>query len=439
MKKKKRILIVIGTRPEIIKNAPLIREIIKRKHELWIIHTGQHYDYDMSESFFKILKLPVPNFNLETGSASDSVQLAIMIKKLEKIVINIKPDVVLAQGDTNSVLAASLVCSKLNVTFGHVEAGIRSYDLTMAEEINRRIAGVCSHFHFAPSKIAVINLLSEGVEPRRIFLTGNTIVDATIQHLSIAKTIQNSKLATIKNFLGESQFILCTLHRPSNVDNKAAMIEILLSFRELLKRNIKIIFPIHPRTVKNLKIFGLWNKFQEINNLLLTEPLDYLTFLKLMSECTLILTDSGGIQEEAVTLGKKCVTLRTNTERPETLELGINILCKTIKSDIIQTIEKQLSNNSFYNKQFINPYGDGHAACKIIDILEKNQDLYSFSSPVFLEKGAKFYKLVKINETIDKDVFEKNEGIIKMTFDIKGNAILTPRILKKGYCVVVFT
>jgi len=431
-----KIMIIFGTRPEIIKMAPLIREIEKRNLECFIIHTGQHYDYNMSQAFIKSLKLKNPDINLNVGSDLKTVQISKMISKIGKCVLDEKPDIVLAQGDTNSVLAASLVCSSLGVAFGHVEAGIRSFDLTMPEEINRRITGVASNFHFAPSENAVFNLLLEGIEPKRIFLTGNTIVDATIQHLGIAQKLKSEILNSIYEFTNNSSFILCTLHRPSNVDRKESLVEILEVFKRFEAIQQKIVFPIHPRTVKRLQEFNLWSDFQKLDNLFLTDPVDYLSFIKLLSDCSIVLTDSGGIQEEAVTLRKRCVTLRTNTERPETIKLGVNILCKTKKEDIIQAVKKQLVLGEI-NEHIPNPYGNGDSARKIIDILLDYHELYKFEPPITLDKGTKCLKLLLIETDVLTSDFEKENGTIIMVFNEKGDPILKPKYLKSNYSVMI--
>jgi len=431
-----KIMIIFGTRPEIIKMAPIIREIEKRNLECFIIHTGQHYDYNMSQAFIKSLKLKKPDINLDVRSDLKTVQISKMITKIGKCVLDEKPDIVLAQGDTNSVLATSLVCSSLGIAFGHVEAGIRSFDLTMPEEINRRITGVASNFHFAPSTKAVFNLLLEGIEPKRIFLTGNTIVDATIQHLDIAQKEKSESLDSIYKFINNSPFILCTLHRPSNVDRKESLVEILEAFKAIEAMQLKIVFPIHPRTVKRLKKFNLWSAFQELDNLFLTNPVDYLSFIKLLSDCSLVLTDSGGIQEEAVTLRKRCVTLRTNTERPETIELGVNVLCQTKKENILNAVKHQLALGEI-NEDIPNPYGNGDSAKLIVDILLNYHELYKFEPPITLEKGTKSQKLLRVESDIITSDFEKENGTIIMVFNEKGDPILKPEYLKSNYSVMI--
>jgi len=331
-----KIMIVIGTRPEIIKMSPLIREIKKNRIELILVHTGQHYDYELSQTFIKSLRLPKINFYLNVGSSSHIDQLTSIMMKLENILEATNPDIVLAQGDTNSVLGTSLACVKLEIPFGHVEAGIRSFDMTMPEEVNRRLTAVVSHLNFAPSERAVTNLLLEGIDSSRIFLTGNTIIDATFQNLEIAQNSAFPILQPIYNFIGEDDFILCTIHRPSNVDSQKNLTEIIRAFEDLSEHQIKIVFSMHPRTKHKLAEFNLLKRITKIINVYICNPLDYLPFLQLMDKCSLIFTDSGGIQEEAVALRKQCITLRENTERPETIEMGLNELCPTVSSEIVK-------------------------------------------------------------------------------------------------------
>jgi len=430
-------MIVVGTRPEIIKMAPVIREILKKDIELQLIHTGQHYDYNMSQAFFDDLHLPYPDFNLSVRSGTNLYHLTTMINKLSELVDRLEPDIILAQGDTNSVLATSLVCIKKDVLFGHVEAGIRSFDCTMPEEINRKLSSISANMHFAPTNNAVINLLSEGIDPDRIYLTGNTIVDATLQHLEIIERYNSEELKDIYNFIHKEDFILCTLHRPSNVDNYRTLVEILKSFEILSKKGKKIVFPIHPRTYKNLEKNDLLSQFYKIPNLLFTKPLNYLGFLKLMRDCSLILTDSGGIQEEAITLKKKCVTLRTNTERPESISVGYNVLCKTEAKEITEKVTKQLDNLN-EKLEFENPFGDGTASKKIVNLIIDNITKVKFKSPTFNKYGTKILKHHNVTKKILKDVFEKRHGKIQLIFDSNGNPISIHPVLEKGYNIIYF-
>ena len=432
------IMVILGTRPEIVKMAPVVRAILEAKQNLQLVHTGQHYDYEMSQAFIENLKLPKPSVNLEIGSSSHAQQLSMMIKELEIIIDQLKPDFVLAQGDTNTVLASSLVCSKMDVPFGHVEAGIRSFDMTMPEEINRKLAGAVSNASFAPSERAVYNLLAEGIEPSRIFLTGNTVVDATYQHLELARKTENKIIDSIYDFIGGEKYILCTIHRPSNVDGITPLNEILKAFSLLDKQGIKIIFPIHPRTRNNIKKFGLLNEFESLVNLSIVKPLEYLSFLRIMSDCSLLLTDSGGIQEEAVTLKKRCITLRENTERPETLEVGLNELSSTEANKIFNKtmIALQKSENEELLSNFENPYGDGTAAKKIIDIVIKKHKELAFTPPSFITKGAPKYHITKLDSKKSKKNFESEKGKIIFVFNLKGDPILIPDLLEEGSTVL---
>jgi UDP-N-acetylglucosamine 2-epimerase (non-hydrolysing) len=432
-----RVMVVIGTRPEIIKMAPVVRAFHNKDIELTIVHTGQHYDFEMSQTFFDSLNLPKPSVNFNVGSGSHIYQISSIITKLEKITDENKPDILLAQGDTNSVLASSLVCIKNSISFGHVEAGIRSFDYTMPEEINRKYAAIAANMNFAPTDNAVFNLLFEGIDFNIIYLTGNTIVDATLQHLKLSKEMTSKDLEMIYDFISGRQFILCTLHRPSNVDNKESLNEILNAFHELCNNGDVIILPIHPRTVQKMKDFQLYSKFKNISNLLLTNPLNYLNFIKIMSECSLILTDSGGVQEEAVTLKKFCVTLRHNTERPETIKIGINILCKTKKENIIKAVRNQLNKSKATLNYLVNPYGDGKAGEKIVDLILDNYEKTKFTPPCLLKKGSLTFKLEKINNKISRMEFEKEYGNIVSLFNSSGDPLLIPEILDKDLTAIV--
>ena len=434
----KKIMIVVGTRPEIIKMSPIIREIVKQNIDLIIVHTGQHYDFELSQVFFEDLKLPKIDYNLEIGSGSHAQQLSSIISKLEKPISTNNPDIVLAEGDTNSVLATALVCNKANIPFGHVEAGIRSFDMTMPEQVNRKITAVVSHLNFAPSERAFINLLSEGIERNRIFLTGNTIVDATIQNLKLSINTHFEELDELYDFIDESPFILCTIHRPSNVDFKEKLVEIMKSFSTLSKQNLKIIFPMHPRTKSNLIKFQIYEDFSKINNLFICKPLAYLPFLQLMNKCSLILTDSGGIQEEAISLNKECLTLRENTERPETIEIGLNELCPTESDIIIEKITKKIFNgtNDLSLREIKNPYGEGDAAKKILAIIRDKINIAKFQSPSYLKIGSPSFRIHRINENMKLNDFREKEEKISMIFDEKGNPLATIDELKKGYLVI---
>lgn len=355
-----KISIILGTRPEIIKMSPVIRKCEKEGLDSFILHTGQHYSYNMDRIFFEKLSLPEPEFNLEIGSGSHGEQTGRMIIEIEKILAKEAPDVVLVQGDTNTVLAGAIAASKMNIKIGHVEAGLRSYDNTMPEEINRRLADHCSDYLFAPTEKSKDILVNEGISLDKIFVTGNTIVDAVYKNLEIAENSGN-----ILGDLGleEKKYFLLTAHRQENVDDLRKMKGMLQGLRRVKdKFNLPIVFPIHPRTKKRMKEFNM-----NLDFLNLIEPLDFLDFLNLENKAKLILTDSGGVQEESCILGVPCVTLRENTERPETVEVGSNMLAGTDEGRIVQSVDSMLKKKTTW----INPFGDGKAADSIIGILKE--------------------------------------------------------------------
>lgn len=355
-----KIAIVIGTRPEIIKMAPVIDEIKKRGIEFSLIHTGQHYDHEMSQQFFQDLELPKPDHYIGVGSKSHAKMTAATMEGLEDILKGETPDIVMVQGDTNAVLSGALVASKMHIPVGHVEAGLRSFDKTMPEEINRIVADTCTHLYYTPTEKAALNLLFEGADPENIIITGNTIVDACLRNLEIAKHKSSIRFPSDK-------ILTVTVHRAENVDNKARLKSITQALLEL--DEFMIIFPVHPRTRKNLEKFHLYKLLAEAEHIKLVKPLGYLDFLLLLSKSYVILTDSGGLQEEAITLNIPCLTLRYNTERPETVEAGGNMLVGADKKRIINTLRLIQEDPNFRMKMINapNPYGDGKASEKIID------------------------------------------------------------------------
>ncbi len=359
---------IIGTRPEIIKMSPLIDEVENRGIDYFLVHTGQHYDHEMSQQFFLDLELKEPHYNIGVGSNSHGKQTATMLEGIEDVLISEKPDIVLVQGDTNAVLAGALAAAKLHIPVGHVEAGLRSYDKTMPEEINRLVADVCTRLFFVPTEETAVNLLLEGASPEDIFITGNTVVDACYRNLKIAEKSSNiiSKLGV------EGDILSLTLHRAENVDDKERLENIV---KALLKiKNVTIVFPVHPRTVKTLKEFGMYVKLERAPHIKMIKPIGYLDFLILQSHSKLMITDSGGIQEEAITLNVPCLTLRYNTERPETVNAGGNVLVGASTEKITRNVSEILNDNTVYSrmKEAPNPYGDGTSSKKIIDIILDN-------------------------------------------------------------------
>jgi len=352
-----KISIVLGTRPEIIKFSPVIRECERLGLDYFVLHTGQHYSYNMDRVFFEQLELPDARYNLDVGSGSHGEQTGKMLIGIEKVLKQEKPDMVLVEGDTNSTLAGALAAVKLHIKVGHVEAGLRSYDRQMPEEINRVLADHCSDLLFAPTEKSKRILLGEGIPEDKVYVTGNTVVDAVYQNLEIAE-----RRVDVLNSLGleEHGFFLVTVHRQENVDSEERFRGILKGL-ELVKERfgLPVVYPVHPRAKKQMEAFSLNPK-----GLTLIEPLDYLSFLRLEGKARLVLTDSGGVQEETCVLKVPCVTLRYNTERPETLEVGSNTLAGTDPQVILEKADLMLRKERTWD----NPFGDGEAGKKIVEI-----------------------------------------------------------------------
>jgi len=415
--------IILGTRPEIIKMSPIIDEIIKQNEELLLIHTGQHYDSNMSNNIFDDLNLPKPTFNLHVGSGTHGTQTSLMIQKIEKILLEEKPDVVLVQGDTNAVISGALVCAKLHIPLGHVEAGLRSYDNTMPEEINRKVADICSTMFFVPTEESGLNLLNENISRKDIYITGNTIVDTCFCNLKIAENTYDESLEKIEQMNNK---IMLTVHRAETVDNKERLKNIIESIIQLKEYNI--IFPVHPRTLKKLKEFDLYKLIEFREHIHIIPPLSYLKFLKIMNKSKLILTDSGGLQEEAITLNIPVLTLRNNTERPETVKSGGNILVGNDKEKIIKYSLKILKNEEFNNKMknTKNPYGDGTSAKQIIEIIKNKYDKHTLKIESPTDISREYTIMLKnIEENINVLDYEKKYNtIIKSIF--KDETLLYP-------------
>lgn len=417
-----KIAVVLGTRPEIIKMASVIDEIENRGHELLLIHTGQHYDKEMSENFFIDLELPTPDYNIHVGSGSHGKQTGKMMDGIEEVVLAEKPDILLVQGDTNAVLAGALVASKLHIPVGHVEAGLRSFDETMPEEINRLAADVCSKLYFVPTEESAINLMMEGISRKRIIITGNTVVDACFRNLKIAESRPIEKydqsLAEL-DIDNMENIVTLTMHRAENVDIKERVENIIGALAELSEMNI--IFPIHPRTKKMIENFGLFDELNNMEHVHIIKPVGYLDFLLLISKSTFILTDSGGLQEEAITLDVPALTLRYNTERPETVTAGGNILVGSDKDVILENARKILDDAEFAEKMRSakNPYGMGNAAKimldKIIDA-DMNDELAVRAPDAVMATFTR--KLVVPDEDVTVSEFEEaNNALVKIVFD----------------------
>ena len=342
--------------------SPVIRECKRKREDYFILHTGQHYSYNLDKVFFHDLELPDAKYNLNTGSGTHAEETGKMLMGIEKVLVKEEPDIVLVEGDTNTVLAGALAAAKLGLKVGHVEAGLRSFDRSMPEEINRILTDHCSDFLFAPTTKAEENLLKEGIEGNKIFVTGNTIVDAVFQNLKIAER----KAADILNKLNlqPNEYFLVTAHRQENVD-KEKRLKGILDGLELVYRkfNFPVLYPVHPRTMKRINEFGL----QTPKGVRLIEPLGFLEFLLLEANAKLVLTDSGGVQEETCILKVPCVTLRNNTERPETLEVGSNILVGVNQRKILEGVKKMIDKK----RNWKNPFGDGKAGSRIVKISQE--------------------------------------------------------------------
>jgi len=355
------ISIVLGTRPEIIKMAPLIRACQRAGTDYSILHTGQHYSYEMDRIFFRELELPQPQYNLDVGSGGHAEQTGKIMTGIEKIYQKDVPDLVLVQGDTNTVLAGTLAASKLHIPIGHVEAGLRSFDRRMPEEINRIVADHVADLLFAPTDLSRQYLLNEGIDEKKIFVTGNTIVDAVVQNQVIAQ----KKTSLLREMSLEPRgYFLVTIHRAENVDAKASLQGIITGISSLSRNyGLPVIFPVHPRTQKMIKEFGI-----NTESISLIQPAGFLEFMELESNARLVLTDSGGVQEEACILKIPCVTLRENTERPETINVGANMLAGTNAQEIQRVSEIMMRSKCTW----ANPYGDGNAGGKIIEICQQS-------------------------------------------------------------------
>ena len=348
------ILHVVGARPNFMKAAPVMQALGKWSGcRQTLVHTGQHYDKNLSDVFFSQLSIPEPDVNLEVGSGSHAVQTAEVMKRFESVVLERKPDVVLVYGDVNSTVAAALVCSKLLISVAHVEAGLRSFDRTMPEEINRIVTDRLADILFTPSEDGDFNLKNEGVPAEKICRVGNVMIDSLIRLLPAARQCPANGLP--------ERYALVTLHRPSNVDDSERLRNVLKSLLEVHEQ-LEVVFPVHPRTRQRIQQFGI-----NIEKLHLLEPLPYIEFLSLQSRAAVVITDSGGIQEETTYLGIPCLTLRSNTERPVTVSMGTNVLIGQdlglLNSELRRILEGKAKQGS------IPELWDGHAGDRIAQAL----------------------------------------------------------------------
>jgi UDP-N-acetylglucosamine 2-epimerase (non-hydrolysing) len=361
-----KVIIVVGARPNFVKAAPLVEAMKRREPEFapLLVHTGQHYDAMMSDAFLRDLELPVPDVSLEVGSASQAAQTAAVMQRLEPVVVSERPDWVVVVGDVNSTLAAALVAVKLGIKVAHVEAGLRSRDRSMPEEINRILTDQIADLLLTPSQDADANLRAEGIPAERVCFVGNIMIDSLNKYIECARTRKIGESLGLSN----SDYALLTLHRPSNVDDQETFSGILEALGKIGRR-LPIVFPVHPRTQKTISELGLSEKVANIEGLRLIEPLGYLDFLAMCSRARLVLTDSGGLQEETTVLGIPCLTLRENTERPITVELGTNVVVGTDPDKIAGTALAILDGANESRPRTIPPLWDGHTADRILDAL----------------------------------------------------------------------
>jgi UDP-N-acetylglucosamine 2-epimerase (non-hydrolysing) len=354
-----KVLAVVAARPNFMKMAPLMWEMQRRAGiQPFLVHTGQHYDPKLSALFFDELRIPKPNADLEVGSGSHAVQTSQVMTRFEPLVLEQRPDVVLVVGDVNSTLACALTAVKLGVAVAHVEAGLRSFDRTMPEEINRVVTDAISDWLFVSEPSGVENLRREGVPKERVFFVGNVMID------TLLATRELSERSTILENMGLSKrgYAVLTLHRPANVDEPRTF-RSLLEAVERLQRELPVVFPVHPRTRRSLEQSGV----SALPNLHVTDPLGYLEFMKLVAHARLVLTDSGGVQEETTVLGVPCLTLRNNTERPVTLEQGTNTLVGLDPKAIVDAGLRSLAAPPRISR--VPELWDGGAARRVIDVL----------------------------------------------------------------------
>jgi len=413
------VMVVAGTRPEVIKLAPVIEQLERLRLDHVFVWSGQHYDYELSRVFFEQLGLPEPNEDLDVRSGTHAEQTAKVMIGLEKMIDKYKPSVVVAEGDTNTVVATALAATKKLIPFAHVEAGLRSWDRTMPEEVNRVIADAVAEIHFAPTELAAVNLTHEGIPVKKIHITGNTIVDVVYKYREVANA-EGEKLLSKLN-IEPFSYILITIHRQENTDSSERLQNIVKALIELSK-NYTIIFPIHPRTLNKLKEYGLWDKLQ-LKNIHVLKPLGYFQFLGLLMKSLTVLTDSGGVQEEACTLKIPTITLRYNTERPETVIIGINKVVGVDAKDVVDASLKTIESRDEIlrkTKSLPNPLGDGSAGLRIARALktyiDKGLEIPSFN-------GRISYPVYILKPYVDNHEMNK---VIAM-YDNHGNATIDPK------------
>jgi len=361
-----KILNIVGARPNFMKIAPIMEAMNKKPGVTPVLlHTGQHYDKKMSKLFFEELGIPRPDINLEIGSASHAEQTGRVMIAFEKSLLSIKPDITVVVGDVNSTIACAMVSVKLGIPVAHVEAGLRSFDRDMPEEINRILTDSISSYLFVTEESGMKNLANEGVSKEKVHFVGNVMIDTLLKH---KKRAEKSKICEELG-VERGKYAVVTLHRPSNVDSLSGWNNII-PMLERMSEKIKTVFPIHPRTIGSLKELGLFEVVQGMGNIKIVPPFGYLDFLKLMSDSKLVVTDSGGMQEETTVLGVPCITMRENTERPSTVAIGTNTIVGQNSEMAMEYVQKILTGK--YKEGKTPPLWDGKAAERIVDILTSN-------------------------------------------------------------------
>lgn len=385
MSERLKIVAVVGARPNFMKISPLVRALSREpeEFEFILVHTGQHYDPLMNDVFFRDLELPEPDIHLGIGSGSHAHQTANIMLGFEKVALELRPHLVVVVGDVNSTVAAALVAGKLGIALAHVEAGLRSHDRRMPEELNRLVTDTLSEVLFTPTRLADKNLLAEGIDPSRIALVGNIMIDSLIRFLGPAAKSPLPGSLDLK----PSGYGLVTLHRPSNVDSPAVLTEIVEALLAVA-RDLPLVFPVHPRTVKMLKAAGLYGRVEKAKGLRLIEPLGYIDFLALLRSARLVLSDSGGIQEETTYLRVPCLTMRENTERPETIGQGTNVLVGHDGGKIVSEARKILNGGG--KKGGALEFWDGHVSLRIMEELKKRKSYLMTPAELRLAGAALF-------------------------------------------------
>lgn len=361
----KKIISVVGARPNFVKIAPIHNSFQKYKKEIQhlICHTGQHFDEKMSKVFFDELQMPKPDYYLGISGGSHAVQTANIMIEFEKILLKEKPDLIIVPGDVNSTIAASLVAAKLHIPVAHVEAGLRSFDRKMPEEVNRVLTDEISDYLFVTEKSGLANLENEGVDSSKVYFTGNVMIDSLVNFMP---HINNSKIIDDLS-LEKGNYVLATFHRPSNVDEKEDLSQLIDAINEISKVR-KVVFPVHPRTRNNIDKFGLSKKLGD--NIIILDPIGYIDFLSLTKNAELVVTDSGGIQEETTFLGVQCITVRDNTERPITSEIGTNHMIGTDFNKVVIASKSILDGHKKVGS--IPEYWDGKASERIVEIIYRS-------------------------------------------------------------------